>query len=126
VYKHLDMGDLAEKLQASQTARTRLVVTDGAFSMDGDVAPLKEIVVRVGCLRRPLPLSRDASRLFGLEVRQRLRHRSASLPPSFPRSLLIGSQALAKKYNAHVFIDECHATGFFGPTGELPRGGGRV
>ncbi len=25
--------------------------------------------------------------------------------------------ALAKKYDAVTFIDECHATGFFGPTG---------
>ena len=69
VYRHLDMADLEEKLVASQSARTRLIVTDGVFSMDGDVAPLRDIV------------------------------------------------ALAKKYNAQVFIDECHATGFFGATG---------
>jgi glycine C-acetyltransferase len=42
-YKHLDLKDLAEKLAASAKARVRLVVTDGVFSMDGDVAPLKEI-----------------------------------------------------------------------------------
>src|SRR5262249_50593239 len=42
-YKHMDMADLAEKLQASAKARIRLVVTDGVFSMDGDVAPLREI-----------------------------------------------------------------------------------
>ena len=70
IYKHMDMADLEEKLIASQSARIRLIVTDGVFSMDGDVAPLKEIT------------------------------------------------ALAKKYNATVFIDECHATGFFGPTGK--------
>jgi glycine C-acetyltransferase len=68
-YKHLDMADLEAKLAATAGARIRLVVTDGVFSMDGDVAPLKEIV------------------------------------------------ALAKKYDARTFIDECHATGFFGPTG---------
>jgi glycine C-acetyltransferase len=68
-YKHMDMADLEEKLKAAAGARTRLIVTDGVFSMDGDVAPLKEIV------------------------------------------------ALAKKYDALTFIDECHATGFFGPTG---------
>jgi len=69
-YKHLDMKDLEEKLIATKNARMRLIVTDGVFSMDGDVAPLKEIV------------------------------------------------ALAKKHNAQTFIDECHATGFFGPTGK--------
>ena len=68
-YKHLDMVDLEAKLVASKSARLRLIVTDGAFSMDGDVAPLREIV------------------------------------------------ALARKHNAHTFIDECHATGFLGATG---------
>jgi glycine C-acetyltransferase len=70
LYQHMDLKDLEAKLVASQHCRLRLIVTDGVFSMDGDVAPLKEIV------------------------------------------------ALAKKYNAHTFIDECHATGFFGPTGK--------
>ncbi|ETW01756.1 2-amino-3-ketobutyrate coenzyme A ligase, variant [Aphanomyces invadans] len=68
-FKHMDLADLEEKLQATQHCRTRLIATDGAFSMDGDVAPLKGIC------------------------------------------------DLADKYNAQVFIDECHATGFFGPTG---------
>jgi glycine C-acetyltransferase len=68
-YKHCDMADLEAKLIAAKDARMRLIVTDGVFSMDGDVAPLKEIV------------------------------------------------ALARKHNAQTFIDECHATGFFGPTG---------
>jgi glycine C-acetyltransferase len=43
VYEHADMGDLAVKLQEASSARFRLVVTDGVFSMDGDVAPLAEI-----------------------------------------------------------------------------------
>ncbi|KAK6188248.1 hypothetical protein SNE40_004470 [Patella caerulea] len=68
-YKHRDMKDLESILLKSQGARQRLIVTDGVFSMDGNVAPLKEIC------------------------------------------------DLADKYNALVFIDECHATGFFGPTG---------
>jgi glycine C-acetyltransferase len=42
-YRHLDLKDLDEKLAASKGARVRLVVTDGVFSMDGDIAPLKEI-----------------------------------------------------------------------------------
>jgi glycine C-acetyltransferase len=68
-YNHLDMADLEKNLKEAADARVRLIATDGAFSMDGDVAPLKEIV------------------------------------------------RLAKKYDAKVFIDECHATGFFGATG---------
>ncbi|XP_036445843.1 2-amino-3-ketobutyrate coenzyme A ligase, mitochondrial [Colossoma macropomum] len=39
-YKHMDLKDLEEKLKESQSSRLRLVVTDGVFSMDGDVAPL--------------------------------------------------------------------------------------
>lgn len=68
-YKHIDMGDLEEKLIDAQKCRRRLIATDGVFSMDGDVAPLKDIC------------------------------------------------DLAEKYNAFVFIDECHATGFLGETG---------
>ncbi|NXV88826.1 KBL protein, partial [Calonectris borealis] len=68
-YKHMDMQDLEAKLQDTQKHRLRLVATDGAFSMDGDIAPLREIC------------------------------------------------QLAQKYDALVFIDECHATGFLGPNG---------
>jgi len=68
-YKHLDLNDLELKLQDAQQYRNRLIVTDGVFSMDGDVAPLLDIC------------------------------------------------NLADKYNALVFIDECHATGFLGATG---------
>lgn len=56
-------------LSLPQKHRLRLVATDGAFSMDGDIAPLREIC------------------------------------------------QLAQKYDALVFIDECHATGFLGPNG---------
>ncbi|XP_064107833.1 2-amino-3-ketobutyrate coenzyme A ligase, mitochondrial-like isoform X3 [Macrobrachium nipponense] len=68
-YKHKNLEDLESKLQESQNCRQRLIVTDGVFSMDGNVAPLREIC------------------------------------------------DLADKYDAMVFIDECHATGFFGATG---------
>jgi len=44
IYKHVDMKSLEEALQASSEYRTRLVVTDGVFSMDGNIAPLPEIV----------------------------------------------------------------------------------
>lgn len=42
-YKHMDLGDLEHKLKEAQSSRMRLVVTDGVFSMDGDVAPLRGI-----------------------------------------------------------------------------------
>lgn len=67
-YLHRNMEDLENKLKASN-GRIKLIVTDGVFSMDGNVAPLPEIF------------------------------------------------QLADKYNALVFLDECHATGFFGATG---------
>ena len=69
-YKHLDMQDLEEHLKASQDARQRVIVTDGVFSMDGDIAPLDKIY------------------------------------------------QLAQKYNAYLYIDECHAAGFMGKTGK--------
>ena len=42
-YEHGDMADLERILQETRGARTRLIATDGVFSMDGDVAPLAEI-----------------------------------------------------------------------------------
>eukprot|EP00879_Flechtneria_rotunda_P003069 GHRR01003289.1.p1 GENE.GHRR01003289.1~~GHRR01003289.1.p1 ORF type:complete len:327 (+),score=137.90 GHRR01003289.1:916-1896(+) len=70
-YKHMDMSDLESKLQEADQAgaKVKLIATDGVFSMDGDLAPLADIV------------------------------------------------ALARQYKAQVFVDECHATGFVGPTG---------
>lgn len=42
-YKNADMDDLEEQLKKAQAQRFRLVVTDGVFSMDGNVAPMDEI-----------------------------------------------------------------------------------
>lgn len=42
-YANRDMGDLEKQLIAAQGARQRVIVTDGVFSMDGYLAPLKEI-----------------------------------------------------------------------------------
>jgi len=42
-YKHDDMADLEEKLKATQSCRHRIIVTDGAFSMDGTIAQLDKI-----------------------------------------------------------------------------------
>ncbi|MGP9691403.1 glycine C-acetyltransferase [Psychrobacter sp. AOP30-A2-5] len=42
-YANADMQDLETQLQAAQAQRFRLIVTDGVFSMDGNVAPMDEI-----------------------------------------------------------------------------------
>jgi glycine C-acetyltransferase len=44
IYKHNDMDALEDALKQTQDAKKRLIITDGVFSMDGDVAPLTEIV----------------------------------------------------------------------------------
>jgi glycine C-acetyltransferase len=44
VYKHKDMADLEKQLADTDHFRRVLIITDGVFSMDGDIAPLKEIV----------------------------------------------------------------------------------
>ena len=43
IYQHGDMDDLEAKLKEASEARFRLIATDGVFSMQGDLAPLKEI-----------------------------------------------------------------------------------
>ena len=68
-YKHSDMGHLRDKLVEHQDKRIRMIITDGVFSMDGDLAKLDEIV------------------------------------------------ALAEEYDAMVFLDDSHASGFIGKTG---------
>ena len=42
-YKHSDMNELEEALKQSANCKFRLIVTDGVFSMDGDIARLPEI-----------------------------------------------------------------------------------
>jgi glycine C-acetyltransferase len=44
VYEHSDMADLKAKLEAPKGCRHRLVITDGVFSMEGDVAKLADIL----------------------------------------------------------------------------------
>ncbi len=43
-YAHNDIADLRQKIADTQTYRRRLIITDGVFSMDGDIAPLPAIV----------------------------------------------------------------------------------
>lgn len=69
-YQHLDVKDLEEQLKANQSAKLKLIVTDGVFSMDGDIAPLDKIY------------------------------------------------EIAQKYQAQIYVDECHAAGFMGKTGK--------
>ncbi|MEM6573755.1 MAG: glycine C-acetyltransferase [Pseudomonadota bacterium] len=68
-YANSDMADLETQLRNAADARTRLIATDGVFSMDGYIAKLDQIC------------------------------------------------ELAQRYDALVMIDDCHATGFVGPTG---------
>ncbi len=68
-YKHSNMDHLEKKLILHEDKRLKLIITDGAFSMDGDLAKLDKIV------------------------------------------------ELAEKYNALVFVDDSHSSGFIGKTG---------
>ena len=68
-YKHNDMKDLEVQLINAKDCRSKIIVTDGVFSMDGTIAQLDKIC------------------------------------------------ELAKKYDALVMSDECHSTGFVGPSG---------
>ena len=43
IYGHNDMADLEAKLKEASAARYRLIATDGAFSMDGDIAQVDKI-----------------------------------------------------------------------------------
>src|SRR5207247_4948467 len=44
VYKHKDMNDLEKQLQDTDHFRRVLIITDGVFSMDGQIATLQDIV----------------------------------------------------------------------------------
>jgi glycine C-acetyltransferase len=64
VYRHLDMADLEAKLQAAHERRRRLVITDGVFSMEGDIAPLPDIVAL--CRQYGATLAVDDSHATGV------------------------------------------------------------
>ena len=44
IYRHNDMNALEDALKETASATKRLIITDGVFSMDGDIAPLPDIV----------------------------------------------------------------------------------
>jgi glycine C-acetyltransferase len=68
-FKHSNMQHLEQKLQLHADKRIKMVITDGVFSMDGDLAKLDEMV------------------------------------------------ELCEKYDALLFVDESHSSGFIGKTG---------
>ena len=72
VYRHRDMDHLERLLKRRSSASSTLIVTDGVFSMDGDIAPLADIA------------------------------------------------ALAERYDAAVFVDDAHGTGFWVRKEEAP------
>jgi glycine C-acetyltransferase len=44
IYKHADMKELKARLEEAREANVRLIISDGVFSMEGDLAPLPDIV----------------------------------------------------------------------------------
>jgi glycine C-acetyltransferase len=64
VYRHADLADLEEKLTAARDRRTRMVITDGVFSMEGSIAPLPDLIEL--CRRHEAVLVVDDSHATGV------------------------------------------------------------
>ncbi len=64
VYRHADLSDLEERLKAARDRRTRMVITDGIFSMEGSIAPLPDIAEI--CRRHQAVLVVDDSHATGV------------------------------------------------------------
>jgi glycine C-acetyltransferase len=64
VYRHADLADLEDKLTAARDCRTRLVITDGVFSMEGSIAPLPDLIEL--CRRHDAVLMVDDSHATGV------------------------------------------------------------
>ncbi len=64
VYRHADLADLGAKLAAAKDRRTRMVITDGVFSMEGSIAPLPDLVDL--CQRHDAVLVVDDSHATGV------------------------------------------------------------
>lgn len=63
-YKHNDMEDLEKQLQKCEPEAVKLIIVDGVFSMEGDLAPLPEIV----CLKKKYNASIYVDEAHGLGV----------------------------------------------------------
>ncbi len=64
IYQHMDMDSLREALEATRGARHRMVITDGVFSMEGEIAPLPDI--RELCDRYDAIMAIDDSHATGV------------------------------------------------------------
>ena len=64
IYRHMDMNSLREALEATRDARHRFVITDGVFSMEGEIAPLPDM--RELCDRHDAILAIDDSHATGV------------------------------------------------------------
>ncbi|HET9039941.1 MAG TPA: glycine C-acetyltransferase [Gemmatimonadales bacterium] len=64
VYKHADLADLDQKLAVAHDRRTRMVITDGVFSMEGSIAPLPDLIEL--CRRHDAVLVVDDSHATGV------------------------------------------------------------
>jgi glycine C-acetyltransferase len=64
VYRHADLADLEQKLVAARDRRTRMVITDGVFSMEGSIAPLPDLLEL--CRRHDAVLVVDDSHATGV------------------------------------------------------------
>jgi glycine C-acetyltransferase len=64
IYKHMEMDSLERALREASDARHRLVITDGVFSMEGEIAPLPEI--RELCDRYDAIMAIDDSHATGV------------------------------------------------------------
>ncbi len=64
VYRHADLADLDAKLTAATDRRTKMVITDGVFSMEGSIAPLPDLVEL--CRRHAAVLVVDDSHATGV------------------------------------------------------------
>lgn len=64
IYEHMNMDSLREALDATRGARHRLVITDGVFSMEGEIAPLPDI--RELCDRYDAIMAIDDSHATGV------------------------------------------------------------
>lgn len=64
VYAHSDMDDLETKLRAASSHRLKLVITDGVFSMEGDIAKLPDLVAL--CRKYDAVLAVDDSHATGV------------------------------------------------------------
>ncbi|HUR94424.1 MAG TPA: glycine C-acetyltransferase [Gemmatimonadales bacterium] len=64
VYKHADLADLEVKLAAAKDRRTKMVISDGVFSMEGSIAPLPDLVEL--CRRHEALLVVDDSHATGV------------------------------------------------------------